>query len=283
MSAREPTTTPGPVEQLGPVAPRARRAGSRSCSAGRRAAVGAPARSSRSTSTRARSMWRRNWWPRPLPSLAPSMRPGMSATTNSSAVVEAHDAEVGLEGGERVVGDLGLGRRDPRDQRALAHVGEPDEGDVGHELELEAEPALLADLALLGEASAPAGGWTGTGRCPCRPGHRRRPASGRPSCTRSASTVAVAVVARRCPRARGPSRSSPPCAVLASCPEPWVPLVGPAVRVVAERQQRGHVAVGHQPDVAARCRRRRRRGRPWGRGPRAGTTRSRRRRRRPAR
>ena len=42
---------------------------------------------SRMTSTRARSMWRRNWWPRPRPSLAPSMRPGMSATTNSASSV----------------------------------------------------------------------------------------------------------------------------------------------------------------------------------------------------
>ena len=40
-------------------------------------------RSRRSTSTRARSTWRRNWWPRPRPSLAPSIRPGRSATTNS--------------------------------------------------------------------------------------------------------------------------------------------------------------------------------------------------------
>ena len=32
---------------------------------------------------------------------------------------------------------------------------------------------------------------------------------------------------------------------------PWTPFVGPAVRVVAERQQRGHVVVGDQPDVAA--------------------------------
>ena len=32
---------------------------------------------------------------------------------------------------------------------------------------------------------------------------------------------------------------------------PWTPLLGPAVRVVAERQQRGHVVVGDEPDVAA--------------------------------
>ena len=71
-------------------------------------------------------------------------------------VVEAHDAEVRLERRERVVGDLRLGRRDHADQRALADVREPDERDVGHQLHLELEPALLAVLALLGEARRPA-------------------------------------------------------------------------------------------------------------------------------
>ena len=131
------------------------------------------ARSTSRHSTRARSMWRRNWWPRPRPSLAPSISPGMSATTKSVSSSRLHDAEVRLERGERVVGDLRLGRRDDADQRALADVGEADERDVGHQLELELEPALLAVLALLGErgraalvgqelgvaaAAAPAGG-----------------------------------------------------------------------------------------------------------------------------
>ena len=74
----------------------------------------------------------------------------MSATTKS-VLVETHDTEMRLERREGIVGDLGLGGGDPRDERALARVREADEGDVGHELELEAEPALLAVLALLGE------------------------------------------------------------------------------------------------------------------------------------
>src|SRR5439155_12367604 len=61
-----------------------------------------------------------------------------------------------LERRERVVGDLGLGRRDARDGRALARVREADEGHVGHERELEAQPALLAVLALLRERRGPA-------------------------------------------------------------------------------------------------------------------------------
>ena len=83
----------------------------------------------------------------------------MSATTNSvgtlaapaARAADADHAEVRLEGRERVVGDLRLGRGDPRDERGLAGVREADERHVGDELQLEVEPALLADLALLGE------------------------------------------------------------------------------------------------------------------------------------
>ena len=103
------------------------------------------------TSTRARSTWRRNWWPSPRPSAAPSISPGMSASTNSWSL-PAHDAEVGFERGERVVGDLRLRRAHRRDQRRLARVREPDERGVGQQLELEPQPALFAVLALLGEA-----------------------------------------------------------------------------------------------------------------------------------
>ena len=39
-----------------------------------------------------------------------------------------------------------------------------------------------------------------------------------------------------------------PCSFL---PLPWTPLLGAAVRMVAEGEQRGDVAVGHEPDVAA--------------------------------
>ena len=66
------------------------------------------------------------------------------------------DAEVRLQGGERVVGDFGLGRRHRRDQRRLAGVGEADQRHVGHELELHVQPELLALLGLLGEGGGAA-------------------------------------------------------------------------------------------------------------------------------
>ena len=80
------------------------------------------------------------------------MSPGTSAMVGrrSSVVTQVHHAEVRLERGERVVGDLRLGGGHGREERRLAGVGQPDEPDVGDEPQLEPEPALLAGFALLG-------------------------------------------------------------------------------------------------------------------------------------
>ena len=104
------------------------------------------------TRMRVRSTWRRNAWPRPAPWLAPSMRPGHVGDRRPPLVLvaEVEDAEVRLERRERVIGDLRAGRREGGEQRRLAGVREADEADVGDEAELEAEPALLARLAVLG-------------------------------------------------------------------------------------------------------------------------------------
>ena len=58
-----------------------------------------------------------------------------------------HHTEVGHQRGERVVGDLRLGRRDHRHQRRLARRREADQPDVGDGLEFEGEVACLARLA----------------------------------------------------------------------------------------------------------------------------------------
>ena len=57
------------------------------------------------------------------------------------------DAEVGFEGGEGVVGDLGLGGGDAGDEGGLAGVGIADQADVGQQLEFQAVIALLAGAA----------------------------------------------------------------------------------------------------------------------------------------
>ena len=95
-------------------------------------------------------MCRRNCVPRPAPSLAPSMRPGMSATTkltSSGGSPATTTPRFGCKRGERIIGDLGTRRRDARDQRALAGVGIADQADIGQQLQLQAQVALFAGLA----------------------------------------------------------------------------------------------------------------------------------------
>ena len=60
---------------------------------------------------------------------------------------DGDDAEIGLEGGEGVVGDFGFGGGDARDERGLADVGVADNADVGEDLELEAEGEFFAGVA----------------------------------------------------------------------------------------------------------------------------------------
>ena len=66
-------------------------------------------------------------------------------------VLNAHHAEVGLERGEGVVGNLGAGGAHIRDERRLADTGHADKAHVGHELHLELDQVLIGGLALLGE------------------------------------------------------------------------------------------------------------------------------------
>ena len=136
----------------------------------------------------------------PAPLAGTFDQPGDVGDHEVGLVVERHDPEVGLERRERVVGDLRLGGRDHADQRALAGVGEADQRDVGHQLQLELEPALLAVLALLGEARRP-------------PPVAEELGVAAPAAPAGGGQEAVAVVvgARPAPRpSRDPSRPCPP-------------------------------------------------------------------------
>ena len=62
-------------------------------------------------------------------------------------VAEADDAELGVERGEGVVGDLGAGGGDDGEEGALASVREADEADIGDELEAEPDPPFLPGIA----------------------------------------------------------------------------------------------------------------------------------------
>ena len=58
-------------------------------------------------------------------------------------VADLDDAEVGFEGGEGVVGDLGFGGGESRDEGGFADVGVADQAGVGEEAEFEAVGALF--------------------------------------------------------------------------------------------------------------------------------------------
>ena len=112
------------------------------------------------TRIRVRSTWRRNACPRPAPLLRALDEPGHVRDRRPARVLvaEVEHAEVGLERRERVVGDLRAGGGQRGQQRRLAGVRQPDEPDVGDEPQLQADPALLAGLALLGVARRLVGG-----------------------------------------------------------------------------------------------------------------------------
>ena len=173
----------------------------------------------------------------------------MSATTNSVVSSTSHDAEVGLERGERVVGDLRLGRRDHADQRALADVREADEGDVGHQLQLEPQPALLAVLALLGEARCPPPVAQELGvAATAAPTGRGQPAVA--VVQQLGEHLAVVEVLDDGALRNGDLEipATTPVEILALAVDA---AAGSSVRVIAKRQQRGDVVVGDHPHVAA--------------------------------
>mgnify|MGYP003693638849 CR=1 FL=1 len=94
-------------------------------------------------SSRVRCRWRRKWWPRPAPSAAPSISPGMSATTKLRLGPSAHHTEVWMQGGERIVGNLGPRVGDCRDQCRLAGVGHAEQADIGKHAQFQLQLALF--------------------------------------------------------------------------------------------------------------------------------------------
>ena len=115
----------------------------------------------------------------------------MSATTNSVSLSSAHDTEVRLERGERVVGDLRLGRADDADERALADVREPDERDVGHQLQLELAASAPRRARPARRRSGRAACSTRTWRCHGHRGRRATASQRSPWLARSASSSPV--------------------------------------------------------------------------------------------
>ena len=73
-------------------------------------------------------------------------------------VAVLHNAQIGHQGGEGVVGYLGFGGADDAQQGALARVGEAHQAHVGQHLQLYDHPPLLGGLAGLGVAGRLVGG-----------------------------------------------------------------------------------------------------------------------------
>ena len=69
-----------------------------------------------------------------------------------AAAADGDDAQGRDQGGERVVGHARPRRGDRGDERALADVGEAEEADVGHDLQLQLDLADLARVAFFGAA-----------------------------------------------------------------------------------------------------------------------------------
>jgi len=73
-------------------------------------------------------------------------------------LARADHAQIGHQGGERVVGDLGAGGRQNRDEGRLASAGEADQPYVGDALELEGDVEDVTGLTEQGEAGSLAPG-----------------------------------------------------------------------------------------------------------------------------
>lgn len=163
-------------------------------------------------------------------------------------VLDPNDAEIGFERGEWIVSDLRLRRGDSRDECRLPDVGESDQRDIGHELEFEIQPLLLTHFALLGEGGGPAdvGQEAGialpTPTTGCR--HPTVAVMHQIGQHHAIEIVDHGALGNVDDEIIGPgSMLLLPLTVGAA--------LGPTVGMVLERQQRGDVAIGHEPDIAA--------------------------------
>ena len=75
-----------------------------------------------------------------------------------AVVAVAHNAQTGFQGGECIVGNLGMGGAECGHQGRFAGIGETHQPDIGHNLELHNHPALFAGFAGLGIAGRLVGG-----------------------------------------------------------------------------------------------------------------------------
>ena len=68
------------------------------------------------------------------------------------ALVDAHDAELRMQRGERIVGDLRLGGADRREEGRLAGIRQSDDAGIGDQLQAQPDGALFAGQSGIGVA-----------------------------------------------------------------------------------------------------------------------------------
>jgi len=100
-------------------------------------------------------LWRKKLVAQPSP-VGRALDQARNVGQDELVVAEPHDAQMRLERGEGIVGDLGLGGADCRDERGLSGIREADQRGIGQQLDLQAEPMLFAVLTLLREPRRPA-------------------------------------------------------------------------------------------------------------------------------
>ena len=76
----------------------------------------------------------------------------------ADTVLHPHNAQIGVKGGEVIVGDLGMRLADHAQQRGLAHVGEAHQTHVSQQLQLQKHIQTLTGQTGLGEAGYLTGG-----------------------------------------------------------------------------------------------------------------------------
>ncbi len=87
--------------------------------------------------------------PQSLPLVRPLDDPGDVGQHQGAPARELQHAQVRLQRRERVVGDLGPGGGERRQQRALPRVGLPDQPDIGDQLQLQLDAPRLAGASRL--------------------------------------------------------------------------------------------------------------------------------------
>ena len=63
------------------------------------------------------------------------------------ARTHTNHTQIGVQGGERIIGNFGAGIGDGRDQGGLARIGHPQKAHIGQDLELEFDESLFTQLA----------------------------------------------------------------------------------------------------------------------------------------